>query len=153
MIPVDQTTFSDPERGIRGGCLQACVASILELPLKDVPHFGQIAQDTNRGDYFVIEDWCVEQGLWPVEFTLKGGGFGAPIYCILSGPSPRGIVDKSGIAIEHSVVAGAPIGRAEICKMVHDPHPDRTGLDGPPSRVMYFVAMDPAAAIRGAKMS
>ena len=35
MKPVDQTTFGSPH----GNCFQAGVASALELPLEEVPHF------------------------------------------------------------------------------------------------------------------
>lgn len=35
MKPVDQTTFGFPG----GNCFSACIASLLEMPLDDVPYF------------------------------------------------------------------------------------------------------------------
>lgn len=60
MIPVYQTltTLNDG----RGNCFMACVASIMELPLRDVP---AIASDLKGGDFFrALEDWLIPQGLF-----------------------------------------------------------------------------------------
>jgi len=37
MTPVDQTRFS--ENGDRGDCQSACIASLLNMDMKDVPYF------------------------------------------------------------------------------------------------------------------
>ena len=65
MIPVFQTILADPERadghnaeGIAGNCYQAALASVLELPLEQVPHF---AQDGVH--------WCESSGEW---LTARG---------------------------------------------------------------------------------
>ena len=36
---VEQTILHDPEKKNYGNCMQACVASLLNIPLNDVPHF------------------------------------------------------------------------------------------------------------------
>jgi hypothetical protein len=69
----------------------------------------------------------------PIEFRLRET---EPCFaelpdgaiCILSGASPRGI--------NHSVVAMTRDNRFYI---VHDPHPDRSGLAGFPKDVLFFV--------------
>jgi hypothetical protein len=39
MKPIDQEFMHDPEKGIIGDCFRACIASILELDINEVPHF------------------------------------------------------------------------------------------------------------------
>lgn len=48
MNPVDQDRFYDKEKGTKGNCLQAAVASILGLSLEQVPNFHE-----------------AESGFWP----------------------------------------------------------------------------------------
>jgi len=115
MKPVYQTIFDNKI----GNCLQACVASILELELEDVPNFME------AGD-----DWADEYGRFMFRFGLQlltldrdallrqdvwwPGG-----YHIISGDSPRG-------DWQHSVVGYEG-------EMVHDPHPEGGGLVEPHS--------------------
>ena len=61
MKPVDQVQFYDPEvEGSRGDCLPACIASILELPLADVPIF-ESTPDLPWDGHMV--DWLMQRGL------------------------------------------------------------------------------------------
>ena len=107
MKPVDQTRFYDKDKSLRGNCMQAAVASILELPLDAVPNF--------------IEE---EAGFWPSFTTfLRSRGFiyldlhehpsGPDCFYLASGDSPR--------AIKHTVIY-------RNGRLVHDPHPSRAGL-------------------------
>jgi hypothetical protein len=136
--PVTQTTFWDadaPPSQQRGNCLTAVVASLLELTIDQVPDFVQdhvdhMDEDENAGEW----DWwtrlhrfIVEQGrqvhyLSPVENPTWEGSpenwFPVPEpgeHYTVSGISPR---DPS---IHHIVIYRDGV-------MVHDPHPDRTGL-------------------------
>lgn len=122
MTPVTQTRFYDPTQPAhlqRGNCLQAVIASLLDLPLEQVPHFVQDHVD-NDGDTNPAWDWWIRMTGW---FCDRGWGLhhGLPLtdfpgeHLAVSGPSPR------GGGIHHIVIYrdGA---------MVHDPHPDRTGL-------------------------
>lgn len=99
---VDQTTFGHPG----GNCFSACVASLLDLSIEDVPYFMD------------VEDWCakfaswlVSYGFYPVTFRLMDRWRPQGLY-ILGGKSPRG---------DHAVVACENV-------IVHDPHPSREGL-------------------------
>lgn len=123
MTPVDQTRFFDPTLPVgeqRGNCLQAVIASLLDLPLEIVPHFVQDHVDSD-GD----RDW------WDslVTFVRSHGWnphFAVPIvdypgqHLFVSGPSPRGEGDDG---LWHVVIY-------RDGELVHDPHPDRTGLRG-----------------------
>lgn len=102
MKPVDQTVFGDPG----GDCFRACVASLLELDLDQVPHFA--ARDWPRS----LELWLAERGLCDVWICWTPDGWVPPGPHIRGGQCSRG---------SHAVVA---VG-AEI---VHDPHPSREGL-------------------------
>lgn len=105
MKPVDQTRFGDPD----GNCLAACVASLLDLKLDEVPIPG------TEGWLEELAEWLAPRGMWPLLLTrctrdhlvhLHG-------YAIVSGPSVRGLM--------HATVW-------RCGEMVHDPHPSRAGI-------------------------
>lgn len=106
MKPVDQTTFGHG----KGNCFSACVASVLERRLEDVPYF------MSRGDawFEYLVEWCAEQHIG-VEFSTE---FPAPPdrHVIIGGVSPRSGKGHACVALNGEIV--------------HDPHPDRTGLTG-----------------------
>lgn len=112
MIPINQTKFHDPENGINGNCMAAALASILELPLSEVPEFEDMgmADPTNKKWFSKFLDWLFDLGfellVWNKHVPLKG-------YYLASGMSKRGyahqVVYKNGF-------------------IIHDPHPDDTGI-------------------------
>lgn len=107
---VTQTMFFDSElekAGIYGNCMQAAVASVLNLPLEAVPHFSQFVWWPQA-----IELWARGRGLSSHWHTIEEI---PDRLCVVGGKSPRGA--KGG----HVVVAH----RGEI---VWDPHPSRDGL-------------------------
>lgn len=102
MLPVHQTIFGD----VNGNCLQAALASVLELSLEDVPNV--IASESWWDD---LRQWLRGRGM-----ELLPQPAAAPIpngYYFWVGKGPRGL--------DHIVVAHGT-------EMVHDPHPDGTGL-------------------------
>ena len=111
MKPVYQTIFGG-DKGVRGNCFAACIASILELLLESVPNF--CAKANWRED---VDIWLADRNLFYLDCKLPGdlrdelSRFWG--YHIISGDGPRGF--------RHSVVGYAG-------KMVFDPHPDNTGL-------------------------
>lgn len=119
MQPVDQTIFYDPtqppERQ-RGNCLQAVLASMLHLPLAEVPHFVQDHVD-HDGDSNPEWDWWHRQVLWLRDrgYRLDRSNPEPGEYVMATGPSPR------GQGIFHIVILRDGV-------LAHDPHPDRTGI-------------------------
>lgn len=117
MIPVDQTQFRPSEGDGAGNCLAACIASVLELPLADVPNFAALPQD----EWFLtLEAWLRDRGLGLV---VWGTDVRAPYLdphggdaLLAHGKSPRG-------DWQHTVVVDA------AGDLLHDPHPDRTGVE------------------------
>lgn len=124
MTPLHQTKFGTPE----GNCIAACVASIMEKPLSEVPNFimPKFEEWQDR-----LDEWLAQFGLSSVCVSSEAMP-GA--YSIACGVSPR---DKS---IDHCVVwrGGA---------MIHDPHPSGDGIVGEPHDWTYFVLIDAAQAI------
>lgn len=140
MIPTKQTILHDPENGQHGNCLSAVLASLLHLPIDEVPVFKDTA--TWRRD---LNAWLRPFGLaylelqaggaWMADFGIEG------LHHEVYGPTQRG-----GDVLHACVgVDGA---------MVFDPHPDGTGLvahDG----LSVFIALRPwesaAASARAEK--
>lgn len=94
-----------------GNCLQACVATILELPIELVPHF--VAR--RKADWFdKMNEWLLEKaGVYCMNIG-ESSNVPPPIgYSILNGKSSRGNM--------HSVVALNG-------KLFHDPYPSGEGL-------------------------
>lgn len=126
MIPVDQTLMhSDTQFG---NCFAACIASILELDIEDVPNFSE-----SITWLWEVNDWLKQYGLYYLDFNLYDDMrseisvyFG---YHILTGDSLRGC--------RHSVVAKAG-------KMIHDPHPSRDGLIGDKFGYGFIISLNPS---------
>lgn len=117
MKPVYQTKFGD-----EGNCLRASVASLLELKLEDVPEWGDYV-----GWY---ADFCAffrQHGLQP--FRLKASEI-VPhdTYYLIWGISPRGI--------DHSVIGLNGT-------MVHDPHPDQSGIETIEEKIVFLGVIKP----------
>jgi len=130
--PVKQT-----RTGPKGNCFQACVASVLELPLEAIPDFCNGAN---------ADDWFQEFSKWILRFNLsvirietgdmtnflqlQHGGFLKGAYMLAGGKSAvRGVL--------HEVVYYGD-------KMVHDPAPEGKGLEGEPIDYIVFIAHNPA---------
>lgn len=131
MIPVKQLFRHNPPEAY-GDCFRASIASILELPTDQVPHFC----DMSKGNAWKDKShyWLIAQGyaaIWvayatpdlkPVLDTI--GVLTPGVYCILGGTSKNGC--------GHCVVAcdGA---------IVHDPSMDESGIVGPMEDGLFWV--------------
>lgn len=105
MIKIDQKYLAGGE--IPGDCVRACVCSILELPIEQVPHFVRWAgQDWANA----LVEWCEKHEIFA---DWHNGVSSDHVPYMLCGPSPR-----NG---RHAVVAQNGL-------IIHDPHPSRAGL-------------------------
>lgn len=114
MTPVRQTVFA-PDGGdeMPGNCLQAAMATLLDLPLTGVPHFVGDAWANGEPSWWVRwYQWCYAQGL---ELT-RGGNPEPGEYYLGSGPSPRDPANRSHVAVYRDG------------HLVHDPHPSNAGV-------------------------
>lgn len=116
---IDQLHPHDPENGVWGDCFRACIASLMSMDAKDVPHFVHDGC-TNEVSMQRLNEWLRPRGLFylevteltPEEFELRGIG---DAYHVIIGPSPR-----------FPELAHCIVGRRG--KFWFDPHPERAGV-------------------------
>lgn len=114
MTPTDQTILHDPANGVHGNCMSAVLASLLHLPIDQVPLFTDPKAWQHN-----LNAWLRPMGLAYIDI----GGFARHAAATgirgcwheACGPSPRHVDTL------HAVVArdGVP---------VFDPHPSKAGL-------------------------
>lgn len=126
MKPVDQKIFDNEY----GDCFRACVASIFEFPIEDVPNFWKQTQDIS--EFWKLNNkWVKENcGLKTITIQVSSKDLHVVegVLCIACAKSPRGNVD-------HAVVWRD--------KIIHDPHPSRLGLAEEPDTFTIFLPTDP----------
>ena len=138
MIPVDQEFLHDPTNGINGDCLRACIASILETSIENIPHFlrSGSAKDCNNE----LNLFLAERGLFLLDVEYSGAKaildanilIGHACYHLIAGPSPR-----------HKDLYHSVVGRNG--DIIHDPHPSRDNLGGTHKDwvISFFVSLYP----------
>lgn len=125
MTPVFQTT--------RENCLSAAVASLLDLPLSDVPVWWDLT-----GDEWLraIVQWAASRGLGVCYFNLRDRKEWPLLmnrYVIVAGSTPR------SSEYHHAVIARAKWDGAETrLDFVHDPFIDG-GYITDPDHCLFFV--------------
>lgn len=121
---VTQTKFSSTDPSDYGNCTEAAVASILGLPIEDVPDFrADGAEATVFWEAF--KTFLNRMGY---EVLLRPGNCVPDCLYLADGPAKRGV--------NHMVIMRAG-------KLVWDPHPDRTGLNSV-ANTWLLVPYDPA---------
>jgi hypothetical protein len=129
MRKVLQTEFGPKS----GNCFSAVIASLLEMPLEDVPNFCEGARPGASKWWDQFQAWLTMKGYSAIELVLSPLEW-APNEgqeCWLVGSSPRGDCD-------HAVCATYVAGKY---KMTHDPHPDGEGLKGDPRDVGFLIPL------------
>lgn len=142
MTPVDQTVFDDG----KGDCLRACIASILDLPITDLPNFAE--SDYVNGAI----TWLWERCIPSLHLTWTGNEGHHDVYmstgytrvlCVVMGTSPRGQTEGSERRKGHAVVGHAMGWSFSID---HDPHPSRAGLIGNPDSALWIFLGRPESS-------
>lgn len=124
MKPATQEFVHKPEIGQHGDCQRAVLASLLELPIAEVPHFLQLSNGEPDDYWDRLQAFCRSHGFAYMTVPSRCGaifyGDEGDIFHEISGPSPR------GKGVSHAVVG---------CngQIVFDPHPSRDGLAGDPA--------------------
>lgn len=138
MKPVTQTLFGGPDGPVEeiGNCYPACLATILDLDLAEVPHVHQLHMDA-EGALDEQLAFLLPRGLTCMRFPwaqwLQRYMPGA--LAIFSGRSPRG-------DWLHAVVGEIT---ADGWRLVHDPHPSGAGIVGDPVEVELVIPLMLAA--------
>lgn len=141
MIPVFQTKFGDGRKSGKGGnCFQAAIASVLEVPIEEVPDFCNLYGS----------DWYEQFIKWLNNFGLSSltiEGKGMPIEDLIASPALEDCIylasGKSKRGIEHSVVYRGT-------ELIHDPYPQGTGITV--SNIDLIFPMNPACCRNGVRM-
>jgi len=143
--PVNQAILHDPKNGLYGDCYPACIATVLGLDLKEVPHFYD---DDRRLEHAqeMIDDFFAGRGL-----AVATVSFGAArikdvlVYCglhlsnvmyVMSAGSPRFSEVKDGNLIPRHAVVGCG------GNLIHDPHPDKTFLVNVPKSDAWGISIE-----------
>ena len=120
MKKVDQIITHDPENGVYGDCQRACIASLLELDINEVPHFHESGKEDDF--HRSLNQFLGERGLVCIAFKF---GSGLVFEDLVSLPDPidcyHMIYGYSSRGVFHAVVGL----NGEV---VHDPHPAKEGL-------------------------
>jgi len=126
MKPVQQTIF---EKGL-GDCFRACVASIFEFSIDEMPNFWEQTQDVSEF-WRLNNNWMMEtRGFKVLHFELlpEDKHVVMDLLCIACAKTIRGRED-------HAVIWKNGL--------VHDPHPSGVGLAEDPYTFTVFVPIDP----------
>lgn len=126
MKPIKQK-YNNPQTG---DCFAACIASILEIPLEDVPNVANKKNWWNE-----IDEWLKDRNLRFVEFEEYTDWWMNGLYSIMIGDSPN--FDN----IRHCVVGLNG-------KIVHDPAKSNLGIKEPSkANIGVFLVRDPSRKI------
>lgn len=120
MVPVYQTKFGIPG----GNCIQACLASVLEVGLEDVPDFVNGHDDDGLQWYKRYLEWVVQKGYSTVTLNMDAYSAALEGWCMLGVEAPR----HRGTGCMHMVVGWCKVGSDGVsCFWIkHDPLGDRS---------------------------
>jgi hypothetical protein len=131
MKPVEQTVPVRTEEAA-GNCFAACLASIMEVGIDDVPNLG--ADELQSAYMERVQFWLAQRGLCAIQtlhrWTTTGCSIPFPGHAILVVGSPR---IQGG---KHAVVWSGG-------KMVWDPHPQRDMGVGEAQEIIFLVPICP----------
>lgn len=143
MTRVTQTKFGP----IEGNCLEACIASLLEVPIEEVvldmtpdsdKWFHSLQAYLKPKNMFFLEVRLDVAKNYPL-YEMHG------VYCLMSGKSPRTFEGHPDV--KHAIVGriDSLLGEPLVFVPIHDPHPDGTFLK--PDSIWglgFFMALDPS---------
>lgn len=142
MKPVYQTNFDFKT----GNCLAACVASILECSLDEVPNFCGEPDSADGDSWFdTMVDWLEDKGYRVAFWEWSSPAWVSPgTHLIVSGRSPRSKEGTNGH--HHAVIVTRNESREPGVPYrydwTHDPHPDGTFIEGPILDAMLLFKQD-----------
>lgn len=130
MIPVKQTFRHDPASGSYGDCMRAAIASVLELPIGEVPHFGEGGPPDAEFDRRV-KGWLLSAGVPRFVFAQPSGDDPAEGLRIALNNAKA---CNPGTWWTLGGTSSNGVGHEVVCyedEIVHDPSLDLSGIVGP----------------------
>jgi hypothetical protein len=138
MKKIDQTIVDQGE----GNCMQAVIASLLEIELKEVPNFIKYEGKKNTSPYNEMWKFMDKLGYDMAPINIKiddepvsaldvteiDGGIGGFFYATVE--------SQSFHDTDHAVVIDSELN------IVHDPNPNRLALDLTPEDIIQFFTVN-----------
>lgn len=135
MHKVMQTRFggTNAPRDEIGNCYPACIASLLDLELADVPHFFSMYGAGTDEAQDAILGWMQGRNQTSVchEYAPWINRHFRDSLAIIGGNSPRG-------DWQHAVIG---LITADGWRLVHDPHPSNDGIVGTPNTAEFLLPL------------
>jgi len=117
MIPVKQTKFTSKDGMIHGNCMAACLASLFEVNIKDVPALGDMPVGEWHIPFYEFLNKHGYDSLGVEEDIKEMNNYnGVDGFFMVAGKSPRSYVENG-----HAVIY-------KNGKIIHDPHPSNDGI-------------------------
>lgn len=137
MIEVTQQFLHDPSNGVWGDCQRAVLASLLELPIEEVPHFALEAKDDASKFYDLIREFLQKRNLaiWSIPFD--GGISLVDLLYSVAKSNP-------GIFYQLSGTSKNGTDHVVIClgdRIVWDPAIDKSGIVGPETNGYWWISI------------
>jgi hypothetical protein len=137
--PQYQTIFDNK----RGDCFRACIATVTNIPIECVPNFcdQEVVENATEGYWWAwFQKWIGYLDCDAVFLNAKyvAENFNPGGVFVVGGQSPRFEDSK------HAVVMCLTEDRT--WKLVHDPHPDNTGIVGYPIDCTIIFPQDTVTA-------
>jgi hypothetical protein len=133
MIPVHCIVKHNVDAGTFGDCVRACIASLLELPAEDVPHFYHDDCDGETGNARISE-WLAGRGLVPFWSAFPGSD---PLDAVLQH------MNAINPNVHYMLYGNTGFGdHVVVCqggKIVHDPAWVPDGLAAPNSSGLWVI--------------
>lgn len=143
-----------PSAGIIGDCLRTCYACLLDLEPSQVPHFAQLAYDSNGGKFGdqtadetrFQNEWLLSKGLlqWSMAISLE------PYEDITQ--ALESFVHMNQAPRHMFMVTGRGPNAVHVCiykgaDLLWDPSPSNQGLLGgiPPENAIFLTFLMPAS--------
>lgn len=134
MTPVMQEFDHDPPKSY-GDCHRAAIASLLDLPLADVPHFAAGLPDGDPQFWERQDIWLRARGLALISIPILGENVSKVCLAAIAwnpGHPEFLLGGTSKLGCGHTVVA-------DKSGIIHDPSKAQSGIVGPMNDGCYWV--------------
>lgn len=128
-----QHILHKPDKGIYGDCFRTALACLLDMEVLSVPHFMNDPNEPIRTTWKNVDNWLKDFG-----FRLISLPFNSDYNELMDSMKdnyPGLVIKLSGKSIRgsnHTIIV-------KDGKMIHDPHPDNTGLNSPCDDGYYWM--------------
>lgn len=138
MTPLKQANRHKPDEGVWGDCHRAAIASVLNLPLDDVPHFHDRGRPPAEA-YAHVEEWLNTRGLTAINVIYPGS---VPLCDLLMTVANSNDTRTTRLVYLLSGESRTGCDHVVVCcgrEIAHDPSLTNAGIVGPCSDGYWWV--------------